>query len=241
MVTWNELQNHSFFDIANKVEIEKDRVGFTCLMNRGMKYRIVTIGVHGKARSGKDTFANFFVSQKKNSGVEFVHKINLADPVKEAAMAAFNIKDRSCFFDQEDGRSRKGETDPFWNMTYRKMAQLMGTEACRRGIDDDIWLKCCFSKMMDIVENVSQFDDNSNKNRDFYFLIPDIRFPNEHEFIKLLNGKMFHIVREDQEEIADSSHCSENGLVFQEGEADLIHNTSIPSLAIDASDAARSI
>lgn len=154
----------------------------------------LVIGINGLAGAGKDTVANMvLLSLQKDHGLN-VKCFAFADNLKKAASVIFNVP-LEWFFD----RSKKEETIPYWNLSPRQMAQLLGTEACRKGIRDDIWIKSLESTILTSGVDVA--------------FITDARFDNEAEFILGQDaGLVIRVVREGQKTIATSSHASEQPL-----------------------------
>lgn len=67
----------------------------------------------------------------------------------------------------------------------RKMLQLIGTELIRKQIDEDFWIKKLDEKIKYLIEEGRQ-----------RFVIDDVRFPNEAEYIHSLGGKIIRIKKE---------------------------------------------
>lgn len=124
----------------------------------------VTIGMIGKAGSGKDTAADHLVSK-----YGFV-KIAFADPLKRSVQMVFNIDDETMY-----NREKREEPLAEWpGWSVRKLLQFVGTELFRNNIDEDIWVKNCASRS--INNNLS--------------VISDVRFKNEvGNFRTILNAK----------------------------------------------------
>jgi len=67
----------------------------------------------------------------------------------------------------------------------RRMLQLIGTELIRKQIDKNFWVKKLDEKIKYLIKE--------GKER---FVIDDVRFPNEAEYIRSLGGKIIRIKRE---------------------------------------------
>lgn len=92
-----------------------------------MTFRI--IGLSGRMGVGKNTVANYLVAKHGYADLAF------ATPLKEAAAAIFG-------FNREQLHGKLKEVvDPFWEMTPRKVLQLLGTDCVRKVIRDDVWVK----------------------------------------------------------------------------------------------------
>lgn len=154
------------------------------------------IGINGIAGAGKDTVANMvMLSLQKDHGLN-VQCFAFADNLKKAASVIFNVP-LEYFFD----RNKKEEVIPYWNMSPRQMAQQLGTEACRKGIRDDIWIKSLQSTISTSGVHVA--------------FITDVRFDNEADFVLNELGVVVRVVREGQKTIATSSHASEQPLIAE--------------------------
>ncbi len=91
-----------------------------------------------------------------------------------------------------EGRTAKArewreQVDPWWaerlnmpNLTPRLMLQLWGTEVCRRGFHDDIWIASLENKLRNSQDKV---------------VVSDCRFPNEIKAIKSQGGIVVRVVR----------------------------------------------
>jgi len=154
------------------------------------------IGVSGKKRSGKDTFADRLVER----GYE---RYSLADPIKEAAKSIFGWND-----EEVDGTQKEDE-DAFWGMTPRKALQIMGTDLFREEFGKNIWLNSLERKIDTYLPRK--------------VVVPDLRFPNEVEFIQSRGGE---VIRIDTSERLDSedSHESETALDGYSGYDHVIDN-----------------
>jgi hypothetical protein len=118
----------------------------------------ITIGMIGKAGSGKDTVADYIVRRYGFS------KIALADPLKKAVQIIFDI-DNETMYDRE----KREEPLVGWEgWTVRKLLQFVGTELFRVQVDENIWVKNCVSRSMKSPLSV----------------IADVRFHNEVDGLK---------------------------------------------------------
>jgi hypothetical protein len=139
------------------------------------------IGICGFIGSGKDTAADYLVNFH-----EF-RRDSFAATLKDAVAAVFGW-DR----DLLEGRTKQArewreQVDPWWanrlgmpDLTPRLMLQLWGTEVCRRGFHDDIWIASLENKIRNSQDNV---------------VISDCRFPNEILAIKNQGGRVIWIQR----------------------------------------------
>lgn len=130
------------------------------------------IGVVGLARHGKDTVANYLA---KKYGFEI---ISFATALKEIVQILFGVT-----LD-----SHKTKYFPGWNMTYREILQKVGAKM--REVHEDVWVR----KVTNVILIVKIF---GKENRSF--VVPDVRYKNEIEAIKELEGKLIKIIRTDYE------------------------------------------
>ena len=143
--------------------------------------KVKIIGITGYKNSGKDTLAEYFIDNG-------FYKISFADPLKQACKEIFSFSD-----DQLYNQNFKEREDIFWKHTPRELFQKIGTDLFRNtlpkicnNINDDIWIKSIERKIIKL-----HTEKNINK-----FIIPDIRFENEAEFVKNNNGTIILINRQ---------------------------------------------
>lgn len=133
------------------------------------------IGLTGYAGSGKDTVREILEQQHGIDGLAF------ADPIRDMLSALFD----TCGVGDEwmTQRDLKERDIPAIGASYRKMAQLLGTE-WGRAIDPDFWLKIAGAK----IAMYQKYDSQG-------VVISDVRFPNEAAWIKEQGGVIWHILR----------------------------------------------
>jgi hypothetical protein len=141
----------------------------------------VILGVCGLIGSGKDTIADYLVNFHEFKRDSF------ANSLKDAVAAIFGW-DR----DMLEGRTKKSRewretVDPWWsnrldmpNLTPRWVLQYWGTEVCRKGFNDDIWIASLENKLQNTEDNI---------------VISDCRFVNEVSAIKNAGGKVIWVKR----------------------------------------------
>lgn len=139
------------------------------------------IGFVGFIGSGKDTAADYLVN------FHGFRRDSFANTLKDAVAAVFGW-DRTLL----EGRTREArewreQVDPWWaerlkmpNLTPRLMLQLWGTEVCRNGFHDDIWIASLENKMRKTGDDI---------------VISDVRFPNEIKAIHNAGGRVVRVVR----------------------------------------------
>jgi hypothetical protein len=142
---------------------------------------IMIIGVCGFIGSGKDTIADYLVNFH-----EF-RRESFATTLKDAVSAVFGWDRTMLEGRTKEAREWREQVDPWWaerlampTLTPRWVLQYWGTEVCRRGFHDDIWIASLENKLRNSKDNV---------------VISDCRFPNEVESIKRAGGKVVRVVR----------------------------------------------
>ena len=165
------------------------------------------IGLAGPARSGKDTVANA-ITAVYLKGVE---TYAFAYPLKEAARVMFGFDDDQLHGDKKELQTQFGKSP-------REIMQLLGTEFGREMVDPNLWLK----RMHDLYKKTNKY----------LFLVTDVRFENEAEYIRNLGGTIIHVSRPDAPKVAN--HKSEQGVEFKKSDSLLYNNGSINDLQSSA-------
>ena len=139
------------------------------------------IGVCGFIGSGKDTVADYLQNFH-----EF-RRESFASTLKDAVAAVFGWDRVMLEGRTKEAREWREQVDPWWaarlnmpDLTPRLMLQLWGTEVCRKGFHDDIWIASLENKLRTSKDNV---------------VISDCRFPNEIKAIKAQGGKILWVQR----------------------------------------------
>jgi len=167
----------------------------------------ILIGVTGKARSGKDSMAEYLRTNYRFASFAF------ADPIKEAASIIFNIP-LKMFYDGD-----REDINQYWGISYREMLQKLGTESCRNVFRQDIWVKRAQLTL-----------DGCHREGYNNVIITDVRFEDEAKFIRINFGKVIHILRQeavDKVSEATAAHSSEAGIALHEGDITITNNDSI--------------
>lgn len=132
------------------------------------------IGVSGLIGSGKDTVADYLVKHH-----DFVRD-SWAASLKDAVSKVFDWDRELLEGLTDEARVWREKIDPWWakrlgmpHLTPRWILQYWGTDVCRAGFHDDIW-----------VASVENRISKTNKN----VVISDCRFVNELQSIKRIGG-----------------------------------------------------
>ena len=141
------------------------------------------IGICGLIGSGKGTVADMLEQEHGFT------KVSFADSLKDAVAAVFGWPRHLLEGDTAESRSWREQIDAWWanrlripDLTPRLVLQQWGTEVCRVGFHDEIWIASMERKL----------DSNIN------YVIPDTRFPNEINLIKKLGGQVWQVTRGKQ-------------------------------------------
>jgi len=143
------------------------------------------VGFGYKQGVGKDTAAELLCKQHTFINVKY------ADKLKELCASLFGWPR-----DMLEDPTFKETEDNFWSITPRLAMQLVGTDAMRNNLRNDIWVKSLELKIQQGRANTC-------------FVITDVRFPNEADAIHEWGGKVFRIDRPDY---TGGVHASETAL-----------------------------
>lgn len=138
------------------------------------------IGFVGFIGSGKDTAADYLVN------FHGFRRDSFANTLKDAVSAVFGW-DRTLLEGRtKEAREWRERVDFWWSnrlgrqITPRWILQYWGTEVCRQGFHDDIWIASLENKMRKTKDNI---------------VISDVRFPNEIKAIHSAGGIVVRVKR----------------------------------------------
>ena len=178
------------------------------------------IGVCGFIGSGKDTVADYLVNFH-----EF-RRESFANTLKDAVAAVFGWDRVMLEGRTKEAREWRERPDQWWSdrlgqeITPRRILQRWGTEVCRKGFHDDIWIASVENKLRKTGDNV---------------VISDCRFPNEIKSIKDAGGIVIRVVRGSEPD------WYQDAINFNEGDRNMLWATSrsrLERLGIHASETA---
>lgn len=139
------------------------------------------IGICGFIGSGKDTVADYLVN------FHGFRRESFANTLKDAVSAVFGWDRTMLEGRTKEAREWREQVDPWWAnrldipaLTPRWILQYWGTEVCRKGFHDDIWIASLENKLRSSRDNV---------------VISDCRFPNEISSIKSAGGQIIWVQR----------------------------------------------
>ncbi len=174
------------------------------------------IGVCGFIGSGKDTIADYLVN------VHGFRRESFANTLKDAVASIFGWDRILLEGRTKEAREWREQVDTWWaerlnmpNLTPRWVLQQWGTEVCRRGFHDDIWIASVENKLRRTKDNI---------------VISDCRFPNEIASIKSAGGVVMRVVRGAEPEWYD--------LALQHNRGSEQANIELMKLKIHASETA---
>ena len=138
------------------------------------------IGVTGFIGSGKDTIADYLVT------FHGFKRVSFAASLKDAVSAVFGWDRELLEGATKTSREWREQKDEWWSerlgmdITPRYILQQWGTEVCRRGFHDDIWIASLENKLRTSKDDI---------------VISDCRFPNEIKSIKDAGGIVVRVTR----------------------------------------------
>jgi len=161
------------------------------------------IGVAGRARSGKDTVANFIVAAIGG------YRYSFADPIR-AMLAPLGVDMSDPYW-----QARKEEPIPALGVSPRRMMQTLGTEWGRQLINPDLWLIMAHQRLLQNGPGM---------------VISDVRFDNEAAWIRKHGGRIIHVIRPDTKAV--EAHASEDGIEMQDTDARLFNSGTLEELQL---------
>lgn len=139
------------------------------------------IGVCGLIGSGKDTIADYLVN------VHQFRRDSFAASLKDAVSAVFGWERELLEGRTRHSREWREQVDPWWaqrlgmaDLTPRWVLQNWGTEVCRRGFHEDIWVASVENKIRRSQDDI---------------VISDCRFPNEVAALRRSGGHVIRVIR----------------------------------------------
>lgn len=148
------------------------------------------VGFVGFIGSGKDTAADYLVN------FHGFRRDSFANTLKDAVAYVFGWDRTMLEGRTKSSREWREQRDEWWSqrlgreITPRLMLQLWGTEVCRQGFHDDIWIASLENKMRKTTDDI---------------VISDVRFPNEIKAIHNAGGIVVRVARGEDPEWYDAA------------------------------------
>ena len=155
------------------------------------------IGVTGFIGSGKDTVANYLTT------FHGYKRISFAGTLKDSVASVFGWDRDMLEGTTKSSREWREQLDLWWSkrlgipeLTPRWVLQQWGTEVCREGFHNDIWVASVENQLRKAKDNI---------------VITDCRFTNEIEAIKNAGGITIRVERGEKPEWYDSAIAYNRG------------------------------
>jgi hypothetical protein len=155
------------------------------------------IGICGFIGSGKDTIADYLVN------LHHFRRESFANTLKDAVSAVFGWDRMMLEGRTKQAREWREQVDTWWaerlsipHLTPRWILQNWGTEVCRKGFHDDIWIASLENKLRASTDDI---------------VISDCRFPNEIRAIKNAGGRVVRVVRGAEPEWYEAAIMANRG------------------------------
>ena len=161
------------------------------------------IGIAGRARSGKDTVANFIIAAIGG------YRYSFADPIR-AMLAPLGVDMTDPYW-----QARKEEPIPALGVSPRRMMQTLGTEWGRNLINPDLWLVMAHQRLLRNGPGM---------------VISDVRFENEAAWIRKHGGRIIHVIRPEAKAV--EAHASEDGIEMLDTDAQLFNSGTLEELQL---------
>lgn len=163
--------------------------------------QIPLIGIAGRARSGKDTVANFALAAIGG------YLYSFADPIR-AMLVPLGIDMRDPYW-----QARKEEVIPALGVSPRKLMQTLGTEWGRELINPELWLLLARQRLLQHGPGM---------------IVTDVRFENEAAWVRDNGGMIIHVIRPDAPGVRE--HTSESGVAIQPADVQLFNSGTLEEL-----------
>jgi hypothetical protein len=149
------------------------------------------IGITGFIGSGKDTIADYLTT------FHGYKRISFAGTLKDACASVFGWDREMLEGTTKSSREWREQVDPWWSerlnmpeLTPRWVLQQWGTEVCRNGFHNDIWVASVENQLRKAKDNI---------------VITDCRFANEVNAIKNAGGTTLRVERGERPEWYDAA------------------------------------
>lgn len=177
-----------------------------------LKGNIKLVAISGAARSGKDTLAQALCG---NFGY---HQHSFAEPIYKMLNTLPYLEHIS------SRRSTEEKETPlsFYGKSPRQLLQTLGTEWGRFYVHPDLWIRILEDKLMRKYDFLGHCA----------FVVSDLRFQNEADWVRSIGGLVVHVEREDVVQV--TAHVSESGFPLLAGDRVVYNNSTIEALCQQA-------
>jgi hypothetical protein len=110
-------------------------------------------------------------------------------------------------------------------MTVREMLQIIGTDALRNNLHQDVWVNALMSDYIPYSINSGDY-----KKYESNWIITDLRFPNEMQAVKANGGITIKVIRPNYKDIPLDLHPSETALDDAEFDYEIVNDGTIEDL-----------
>lgn len=173
------------------------------------------IGLTGYAGVGKDT-ARLILEHCGYIGFAF------ADPIRTMLRELFLM--HSISTEYMDSRALKESTIPGIDVSYRQLAQTLGTEWGRKALHEDIWVKLA-------EYHVGTLARQHGARPGLRFVVSDVRFANEAAWVKSHGGEIWRIERNGTAPVR--AHASETGMADLVADRTISNNGTVEMLRLE--------
>ena len=174
------------------------------------------IGLCGPAGCGKDSVRNVLELKHDFAGLAF------AEPIRE--MLRVLLVSNGCSPDYMERRDLKEVQIPGLGISYRHMAQTMGTELVRNHWGTDFWLRLA-------ATNMASMREHGYRN----FVVSDVRFANEAEWVRNQGGEIWLIDRPGiapvRQHISECVQFRVDQVLRNDGSLDKLERSTLDALA----------
>lgn len=167
------------------------------------------IAICGQMRSGKDTVAEYLC---RNYGYT---NVKIAENLKKSLGILFNFTEAQLEGDAKD------QIDPYWGITPRNAMQFFGTEVMQYKIQE--LLPAC-NRTFWISTTVQSLENKLKVNQNSRYVISDLRFVHEYEYLKCRLPNVF-IIKIERPKITSSALIAQSHVSEQEYKKIVEHHT----------------
>lgn len=164
------------------------------------------IGIAAPKGSGKTTFAEFIKKNLEDNYQKRVKIIPFAKPLKHICWVLFGGEEKNWYGTEAD----KTVEFAYWKellgeeySTPRRILQTVGTDVFRNNVHKEFWVHAFNVRVMETMKGTD------------IMLVDDVRFENEADYIRKVNGSIIHLSRDNKQ--WSKEHASEVGPGYGDG------------------------